>query len=78
MQSWHTCISIPNSRIDGIGLLHIAVINESVETIHKLVKIGVDINRRVTGTRYTPLYFAVETKNLETVSLLLSNSADVE
>lgn len=56
--------------------LHVAVVEEKIEDVSKLISKGADVNARDIY-KVTPLHLAVETRNLSIMKLLLDAGADV-
>lgn len=72
-----------NTRIEGDNwnFLHIALVSVTTppdpDVIRHLIKIGVDVNAR-DKSGWTPLHFAIRTKNALIAKLLLDAGADVD
>lgn len=56
--------------------LHVAIIEEQVEVVARLISQGLDVNQE-TSDYYTPLDLAIETRNLSIIKLLLDAGASV-
>ena len=68
-----TNINVNKTDNDGLTPLHIAVANNHLKIVEKLLKKGADPNIKTSGNENTPLHFAAEANNLEMLELLVKN-----
>lgn len=66
------------NKFNNIGLtkLHIAIKNQDINMIKKLIEQGADINIRA-EYNYTPIQYACLSNNYEAVKILLENNANI-
>jgi ankyrin repeat protein len=67
--------SINSIGVTGLSHLYMAVENQSIPIIEKLISNGADVNQK-THNRDTPLCLAINNENKQIVELLLKNGAD--
>jgi ankyrin repeat protein len=57
--------------------IHVAVVANQLQFIHKLQRLGADLNAR-TKSGETPLHYAARDDNVEAIRLLISLGADIQ
>lgn len=65
--------NINECSIDGITPLHAAIRQENYEMIERLLQMGASVNIQSLEMKQTPLHFAIQTKNVDIINLVLDH-----